>query len=91
MGKTFREARVKAGLPEELVLYCGRRDYVTRILTRTGNLAAVMKTMGHRDVKTAISTNILNLRSRARRLIRTQQQGIVCSRERYGTPKTSIS
>ena len=35
-------------------MYCARHDYGTRILTRTGNLAAVMKTMGHRDVKTAM-------------------------------------
>jgi|SRR5215469_9910684 len=50
----FRRARIEAGLPKELVLYCARHDYGTRILTRTGNLAAVMKTMGHRDVKTAM-------------------------------------
>ena len=31
-----------------------RHDYGTRVLMRTGNLAAVMKTMGHRDVKTAM-------------------------------------
>lgn len=54
MAKMFREARRKAGLPENLVLYCGRHDYGTRILQKTGNLAAVMKTMGHRDVKTAM-------------------------------------
>lgn len=54
MANRFREARRKAGLPEDLVLYCGRHDYGTRILKRTGNLAAVMRTMGHRDVKTAI-------------------------------------
>ena len=36
----------EAGLPKQLVLYCARHDYGTRILTRTGNLAAVMKTMG---------------------------------------------
>lgn len=36
------------------MLYCARHDYGTRILARTGNLAAVMKTMGHRDVKTAM-------------------------------------
>jgi site-specific recombinase XerC len=39
---------------DDLVLYCGRHDYGTRILKRTGNLAAVMRTMGHRDVKTAM-------------------------------------
>jgi integrase len=54
LGKGFREARRKDGLQEDLVLYCGRHDYGTRILKRTGNLAAVMKTMGHRDVKTAM-------------------------------------
>src|SRR5262249_61869812 len=52
--RLFREARRQAVLPKELVLYCARHDYGTRILTRTGNLAAVMKTMGHRDVKTAM-------------------------------------
>lgn len=50
----FRRARNEAALPKELVLCCARHDYGTRALTRTGNLAAVMKTMGHRDVKTAM-------------------------------------
>jgi integrase len=54
LGKQFRQARTKAGLPENLVLYCGRHDYGTRILKDTGNLAAVMRTMGHKDVKTAM-------------------------------------
>jgi integrase len=52
--RLFRQARIAAGLPKELVLYCARHDYGTRVLMRTGNLAAVMKTMGHRDVKTAM-------------------------------------
>jgi integrase len=52
--RLFRQARAEAGVPKELVLYCARHDYGTRILMRTGNLAAVMKTMGHRDVKTAM-------------------------------------
>jgi integrase len=52
--RLFREVRTQAGLPKELVLYCARHDYGTRILMRTGNLAAVMKTMGHRDVTTAM-------------------------------------
>jgi site-specific recombinase XerD len=50
----FRQARSEAGLPKELVLYCARHDFGTRVLTYTGNLAAVMRTMGHRDVKTAM-------------------------------------
>lgn len=54
MAKKFQEAREKAGLPEDLVLYCGRHDYGTRVMKKTGNLKAVMKVMGHRDVKTAM-------------------------------------
>jgi len=54
MGKQFRLARRKARLSEHLVLYCARHDYGTRVLTNTGNLAAVMKTMGHRDVRAAM-------------------------------------
>jgi len=54
VGRQFRAARAKAGLPEELVLYCCRHDYGTRVLTKTGNLAAVMKTMGHKDVRAAM-------------------------------------
>jgi integrase len=54
LAKRFREARKKADLSESLVLYCGRHDYGTRVLKATGNLAAVMNTMGHKDVKTAM-------------------------------------
>lgn len=54
VSRLFREARDKAGLPKELVLYCSRHDYGTRVLQETGNLAAVMKTMGHKDVRTAM-------------------------------------
>ena len=50
----FAEAREKAGLPKNLVLYCGRHDFGTVITARTGNVKAVMKVMGHRDVKTAM-------------------------------------
>ncbi len=54
VGKLFREARDKAGLPKELVLYCSRHDYGTRVLEKTGNLAVVMKSMGRKDVRTAM-------------------------------------
>jgi len=36
------------------LLYCVRHDYGTRVLMRTGNLAAVLRTIGHGDVKTAM-------------------------------------
>jgi site-specific recombinase XerD len=54
LGKQFRTARAKAGLAKDLVLYCGRHDFGTRVLNHTGNLAAVMTTMGHKDVRTAM-------------------------------------
>ena len=50
----FAEAREIAGLPKNLVLYCGRHDFGTVITARTGNLKAVMTVMGHRDFKTAM-------------------------------------
>jgi len=54
IARRFREARGEAKLPKRLVLYCGRHDYGTRVLKHTGDLAAVMRTMGHKDVKTAM-------------------------------------
>lgn len=54
MAGKFRQARTKAGLPKSLVLYCGRHDFGTRVLKKTGNLKLVMQTMGRIDVKTAM-------------------------------------
>ena len=54
IAKHFAEAREQARLPKRLVLYCGRHDFGTVITARTGNLKAVMKVMGHKDVKTAM-------------------------------------
>jgi integrase len=54
MALKFRQARANAGLPKNLVLYCGRHDFGTRVLKKTGNLKLVMQTMGQVDVKTAM-------------------------------------
>jgi integrase len=54
MGRKFREARREAGLPEKLVLYCGRHDYGTMVLQGTRNLAVVMRAMGHGSPSTAM-------------------------------------
>jgi len=54
MAVKFRQARAKADLPKSLVLYCGRHDFGTRVLKKTGNLKLVMQTMGQKDVKTAM-------------------------------------
>jgi site-specific recombinase XerD len=49
------QGKKKAGLPENLVLYCARHDFGTYVLQKTGNIAAVMNSMGHSDVKTAMT------------------------------------
>jgi integrase len=54
VAKQFREARRKAGLPESLVLYCARHTFGTAAYEATGNLAMVMKVMGHTDARTAM-------------------------------------
>jgi integrase len=50
----FKEARQNAGLPQELVLYCARHTYATDALARTGNVAAVMDSMGHANAQTTM-------------------------------------
>lgn len=42
-------------MPEDLVLYCAGHDFGTYVMRKTGNLNAVMDTMGHTDVKIALS------------------------------------
>jgi integrase len=55
VNKQWVKARKRAGLPEQLVLYCARHDFGTFVLQETGNIAAVMNSMGHSDVKTAMT------------------------------------
>ncbi|MGA7892071.1 MAG: tyrosine-type recombinase/integrase [Candidatus Sulfotelmatobacter sp.] len=54
VAKQFRDARSKAGLPKSLVLYCARHTFGTATYGATGNLAMVMKVMGHRGTRTAM-------------------------------------
>ena len=54
VNKQWVRARQKAGLPESLGLYSARHDFGSYLLQSTGNLKAVMETMGHADVKTAM-------------------------------------
>jgi len=54
VAKQFREARKAAALPNSLVLYCARHAFGTTVYEGTGNLAMIMKVMGHRDVRTAM-------------------------------------
>jgi site-specific recombinase XerC len=41
-------------LTEDLVLYCARHDYGAFVLSKTGNLKAVINAMGQIDVKSAM-------------------------------------
>jgi integrase len=55
VNRQWVKARKSAGLPEDLVLYCARHDFGTYVMRKTGNLKAVMDTMGHSDVKIAMT------------------------------------
>jgi hypothetical protein len=48
------QSDVLGSFPGSQNLYCGRHDFGTRVVRETGNLPAVMKTMGHKDVRTAM-------------------------------------
>jgi len=52
--KQFIDARAKAGISPQVVLYCARHTFATEVLGATGNLALIMKAMGHSDAKTAM-------------------------------------
>ena len=45
---------LRLGFPKVLFCTVAGTNYGTRVLKKTGNLAAVMRTMGHKDVKTAM-------------------------------------
>jgi integrase len=55
VSRQWVKARKAAGLSEDLVLYCARHDFGTYVMRKTGNLKAVMDTMGHTDVKIALT------------------------------------
>ena len=55
VNRQWVKARKAAGLSEDLVLYCARHDFGTYVMSKTGNLKAVMDTMGHSDVKIAMT------------------------------------
>jgi integrase len=50
----FVGARKKAGLSTDVVLYSARHTFATHALAATGNLAVVMRAMGHSSAQTAM-------------------------------------
>lgn len=53
--RQWTRARRKAGLPNNLVLYCARHDYGSFVLSKTGNLKVVMDLLGHTDYRSALN------------------------------------
>ena len=54
VAKAFTAARRKAGVGRDIVLYSARHTFATRVLAATGNLAVLMKAMGHASPRTAM-------------------------------------
>ncbi len=54
VAKVWRETRKRLGLDPSVKLYCCRHTFATDALERTGNLAAVMKTLGHTSTQTTM-------------------------------------
>jgi len=55
VNRQWIRARRKAGLPNQLVLYCARHDFGSFVLSKTGNLKVVMDLMGQRDYRSALN------------------------------------
>lgn len=54
VAKPFSNARERAGLSRSLVLYAARHTFATHVLGATGNLAVVMRALGHSNAQTAM-------------------------------------
>jgi len=52
--KAFLTARKKAGISPLIVLYSARHTFATHTLAATGNLAVLMRAMGHSSAQTAM-------------------------------------
>jgi len=54
VAKAFEQAREAAGLSKELVLYCARHTFATKVMGATGDLSLVMRALGHSNAQTAM-------------------------------------
>jgi integrase len=54
VSKAFAQAKRDAGLPDDLVLYCARHTFATKVMGATGDLSLVMRAMGHSSPQAAM-------------------------------------
>jgi integrase len=54
VAKAFEQAREAAGLSKEVVLYCARHTFATKVMGATGDLSLVMRALGHSSPQTAM-------------------------------------
>ncbi len=54
VAKAFAKVRTDVGLSKEIVLYSGRHSFATKVMGATGDLALVMRALGHSNAQTAM-------------------------------------
>ncbi len=54
VAKAFAKVRDALGLSKEIVLYSGRHSFATKVMGATGDLALVMRALGHSNAQTAM-------------------------------------
>ena len=54
VAKAFEETRTAAKLPREIKLYSARHTFATKVLGASGDLALVMRALGHTNAQTAM-------------------------------------
>ena len=54
VAKAFENAREKAGLSKEIVLYSARHTFATQLMGASGDLSLVMRALGHTNPQTAM-------------------------------------
>lgn len=54
VAKAFEEARKEAKLSQDIKLYSARHTFATKLMGATGDLALVMRALGHTNAQTAM-------------------------------------
>lgn len=54
VAKAFAKVRTELGLSKEIVIYSGRHSFATKVMGPTGDLALVIRALGHSNAQTAM-------------------------------------